>query len=693
MIPTQTLTPATQTQPAPTTLDPILQEILLHKFTAITEEMAITLQRSARTTYVKEAGDFGTALATPDGHFFCYPAVMGVSGFLDSDIGPTVAAVPDLEPGDVIITNHPYDSEGLATHMPDLHLIRPIFHQGRIIAHAWDFIHSADIGGAVPSSISPRFRDLFEEGFQIPPMKLVRAGQMNEDFLRLYRANCRTPDVNLGDIKAMLAALRVADRRILEIVDQYGADTLLAAQAALADYAATKALTVQRSIPDGTYAFWDFLDDDYNSPVPVRVRCELTVRDGHVHLDFAGSDPQVSAAYNIPTAGKRHPWLTLKMMHFIFSNDRSIPLNHGVFRHMTVNAPRGSILNPEPPAAVGIRSATAIRVNEALMGAVAAARPELIPAPSGGIMIPLVLVEQDEFTGKRSVLVLQSLVGGTGARHGSDGVDGRDSSLANQRNTPIEKTEEEAEAVITDYALRPDSGGPGRWRGGTGVAFSVRIAKPGSAILGRGMERFVFPPWGMDGGYPGAKARVLVNPGTPQEIDLGKIDIYHPEPGDIVTILTPGGGGHGDPLERALDAVEEDVRMGYIAAASAEHDYGVVLRDDGSADPDETAALRARIRDKRPPRPAFDFGPERRAWEAVFDDATMTELNALLMRLGTSVRSQRRERLFLRVVPGLATGKGRALDTLIDDIAAARARLDAELTDLRQQVAHLNRED
>jgi N-methylhydantoinase B len=676
-----------------TAMDPILQEILLHKFTAITEEMAITLQRSARTTYVKEAGDFGTALATPDGHFFCYPAVMGVSGFLDSDLGPTIAAVPDLEPGDVIITNHPYDSEGLATHMPDLHLIRPIFHDGRIVAHAWDFIHSADIGGAVPSSISPRFRDLFEEGFQIPPMKLVRAGHMNEDFLRLYRSNCRTPDVNLGDIKAMLAALRVADKRVLEIVAQYGADTFATAQHALAEYAATKALAVQRTIPDGTYAFWDFLDDDYNSTIPVRVRCEMTVRDGQVHLDFAGSDPQVAAAYNIPTAGKRHPWLTLKMMHFIFSNDRSIPLNHGVFKHMTVNAPKGSILNPEAPAAVGIRSATAIRVNEALMGAVAAARPELIPAPSGGIMIPLVLVEQDEVSGERSVLVLQSLVGGTGARHGSDGVDGRDSSLANQRNTPIEKTEEEAEAVIVDYALRPDSGGPGRWRGGTGVVFSVRIAKPGSAILGRGMERFVFPPWGMNGGYPGAKARVIVNPGTEAEIDLGKIDIYHPEPGDIVTILTPGGGGHGDPLDRMADDVATDVRLGYVSADAAVRDYGVVLGADGRADPARTEALRARLRQERGPRPAFDFGPERRAWEAVFDDAAMIELNALLMRLGTSVRGQRRERLFKRVVPGLAEGKGKALDTLLDNPAEARARLESELDGLRAQVATLNRED
>jgi N-methylhydantoinase B len=197
----------------------------------------------------------------------------------------------------------------------------------------------------------------------------------------------------------------------------------------------------------------------------------------------------------------------------------------------------------------------------------------------------------------------------------------------------------------------------------------------------------------MNGGYPGAKARVIVNPGTEAEIDLGKIDIYHPEPGDIVTILTPGGGGHGDPLDRMADDVATDVRLGYVSADAAVRDYGVVLGADGRADPARTEALRARLRQERGPRPAFDFGPERRAWEAVFDDAAMIELNALLMRLGTSVRGQRRERLFKRVVPGLAEGKGKALDTLLDNPAEARARLESELDGLRAQVATLNRED
>ena len=670
-------------------LDPVTIEIFFHKFTAITEEMAITLQRSARTTYVKEAGDFGTALATPEGRFFAYPNFLGVSGFLDSNVGPMISRIERLEPGDVIITNHPYESEGLATHMPDLHLVQPIFHNERIVAYAWDFIHSADIGGGVPSSISPKFTDLFQEGLQIVPMKIVKAGVLNEDFLNFYRANCRTPDVNLGDINAMLAALRVAEKRILGLIERHGVSTLFQAQNDLVEYAGLKALNVQKTIPNGTYEFWDYLDDDYNSNIPVRVRCKMAVNDGLVHLDFTGSDPQVDAAYNIPTSGKRHPWLTLKLMHFIFSNDRSIPLNHGVFNNITVEAPFGTIVNPEPPAAVGIRSATAIRLNEALVGAMTQAQIGLMPAPSGGIMIPSVLVEQDSKTGARQVMVLQSLVGGTGARQGADGVDGRDSSLANQRNTPIEKTEEEAAAKITEYALRKDSGGPGEWRGGTGVVFSVRIAKDGSSVLGRGMERFVFRPWGIAGGKPGERARVVVNLGLPNEKELGKLDIFNAEPGDIVTIMTPGGGGFGDPLKRPEEKVLEDVLFGYVSEKSALDDYGVVIRD-GNIQKSQTIEMREKKRCLKSGKQIYNFGPEREAWEQVFDDKNMCVLNSLLMQLGTPVRSKRRADIFYAVVPSLVEFSSSDLGSLIGDPKNAKSEFERQLDVLRSDVRELS---
>tara|TARA_A100001015_G_scaffold74576_1_gene82733 strand:- start:7071 stop:8321 length:1251 start_codon:yes stop_codon:yes gene_type:complete len=415
----------------------------------------------------------------------------------------------------------------------------------------------------------------------------------------------------------------------------------------------------------------------------------MVVNDGLVHLDFTGSDPQVDAAYNIPTGGKRHPWLTLKLMHFIFSNDRSIPLNHGVFNNITVEAPFGTIVNPEPPAAVGIRSATAIRLNEALVGAMTQAQMGLMPAPSGGIMIPSVLVEQDSKTGARQVMVLQSLVGGTGARQGADGVDGRDSSLANQRNTPIEKTEEEAAAKITEYALRKDSGGPGEWRGGTGVVFSVRIAKDGSSVLGRGMERFVFRPWGIAGGKPGERARVVVNLGLPNEKELGKLDIYNAEPGDIVTIMTPGGGGFGDPLKRPEEKVLEDVLFGYVSEKSALEDYGVVIQD-GNIQKSRTREMREKKRCLKSENQTYNFGPERDAWEQVFDDNNMCELNSLLMQLGTSVRSKRRADIFYAVMPSLAEFSSSDLGSLIGDPKKAKSEFERQLDVLRSDIRELS---
>ncbi len=656
-------------------LDTVLLEILYHKVKAATEEMSITLARTARTTYVKEASDFGTALATTRGKFFAYPETLGVSGFLDLDCGVAIRAIPDLEPGDVVITNHPYDSGGLSTHMPDLQLIRPYFHGDEIVCHGWDFVHSSDIGGGVPSSISPGFSELFQEGLQIPPMKLVKAGRMNDDFLALYRANCRIPDTNMGDIKAMLAALEVGRRRVEEIVARHGVETFRQCQIDLAEYARSKARAVQRRLPDGVYEFWDFMDDDFVSRIPVRVRLRMTVDDGLIHLDFAGTDPQVASAYNIPTGGLRHPWLTLKLMHLIASTDKTVPLNHGLFENITVSVPKGTILNPEYPAAVGVRHATAIRVNDALVGAIAKALPGVVPAPSGGTVVPTVLAETDPETGRRNVMVLQSLVGGTGARRGADGVDGRDSSLANLHNTPIERSEEDAGVVIEEYGLRRDSGGPGEWRGGTGLVFRFRILREGSAVLGRGLERLVFRPWGLAGGRPGATVRVVLNLGKPDERELGKLDMFVARKDDVVTFLTAGGGGFGDPFRRAAEAVLRDVRLGFVTEANAARDYGVVVRDD-AIDDAATSRLRTAPRAAASERD-FEFGPERPLWESVFDDATMNRLNAELLALPASMRTAARRRIFAEVTPRLPEIATIGMAAVIDDPPAQRARLAA----------------
>jgi len=636
-------------------LDPVLLEILNNKTTAATEEMGLALQRTGRTLYVKETADFGAALATVEGHFFAYPKTIGVSGFLDLDCGPTIAAVEELEPGDVIITNHPYESEGLATHGPDLHLLKPYFHDGKIVCFGWSFIHSSDVGGRVPSSISPVSKQLFEEGFMMPPMKLMRRGEFNADLLRLFKANCRTPDDNMGDIKAMLAALNVGQRRVAAIIEQHGIESFETGQQDLIEYAARKAKAVLKQIPNGTYHFTDYLDDDVVSDLPIRLRVALKSKDGQITLDFTGSDPQVEAALNVPTMGKRHAWLTVRLGAFILSHDETIPYNSGIFSDIDVVVPHGSLLNPRFPAAVGVRHATAIRVNDLLNGALGIALPRTMPACSGGVMIPLVLAEDDPQSGQSKVSVVEPMVGGTGARFGADGVDGRDSSISNMANNPIEMVEADSGVVVQEYALRSDSGGAGKWRGGVGLKLTVEVLNHGGQILARGMERFRFGPWGRHGGKAASLARTVLNMDSNHEHEIGKIDVLSIAKGDRLTVMTPGGGGFGDPFQRDPALVLQDVRLGFVSEEAARADFGVAIRG-GVIDTAETRRLRENGRSEN--ENGHDFGEARNAWEAAIDAASMDELNRILIRLPTSLCQRQRQDILTAVAQDLNSADG-----------------------------------
>lgn len=654
-------------------LDPTLLEILATKAAAAAEEMSFTLQRTGRTLYVKETADFSTGLVRHDGLFFAYPRTVGVAYFVALSCAATIRAVPDLEPGDVIVTNHPFKSDGLATHLPDLHIIQPYFHEGEIVCYGWCFIHSTDVGGRVPSSISPSNQDIFQEGLMIAPMKMVRRGELNPDFVTFLANNCRTPDDNLGDLKAMLASLKTGEQRVADIIEQHGLETFRAAQDDLIDYTAARAQAALRKIPDGRYAFWDYLDDDMVSNIPVRVRLAMTVEDGRVHLDFTGSDPEVPAAYNMPTGGKPHVWLTIQLISFICTQDKTILMNGGLLSPISVTTTPASIVHAEYPAAVGIRTAPGKRIMDITSGCIHQAGPGLVPAPRSGASAPLTLAEYDPDTGQRKVLVVQHMVGSTGGREGHDGIDARDSSLANLANNPLELVEADAGVLVQEYGIRPDSGGPGQWRGGVSQQITFEVLRDGGLILARGMERVRFQPWGVAGGKPGANQRAIMNRETDQERELGKVDALKVNTGDTVTILMPAGGGYGDPLFRDPEAVLRDVRQGFVSEEGAHRDYGVVMRA-GELDRPATETLRSQRRSNAP-AVLFDFGVERLAWEAVFDDATMTALNQLLFRLPRALRSERRQWLFSHALGELPRAGSRSLVEVLSDTAGIQQRL------------------
>ena len=652
--------------------DPVLLEILNNQIAAVCDEMCFTVQRSSRSNFVKEAADFGVGLCGPAGKTFGVPPSHSIQFLMDADWGPTLALMGDLEPRDVVITNDPYASQGMVTHLPDLHMAEPYFIHGRIVCFGWSIIHFTDVGGRVASSIAPSNTDLFQEGLRIPPMKIVKKGAINRDLVSVFTANCRTPDVNMGDVHAMLGSLAVGRRRIADLVTRHGLEVFLEAQEALADYAAAKARAVLQRLPNGTYVFWDYMDDDYYTPIPIRFRVAMTIENGEATLDFTGTDPQMRAAYNVPT-GERSWWFTVRLTSFLLTHDPSIPLNHGAFRPVTYVNPRGTCVNAEFPDPVGIRSAPARRLNDAVTGVLLAADADMMSAPSCGAGATLVLVENDaRLAGGRNVLVVEPVRGGMGASRGHDGVDARDATMSNMQNHPIENIEAEGKLIIREYDVYPDSGGPGRWRGGCGQLITLEILQDGGVIMIRGMERLRFPSWGVAGGRPGRPFRAVLNLGTDGAKDLTKIDELRVDRGDTITFMMPGAGGYGDPFLRDPVAVLDDVTRGVVTAAGAAGDFGVVI--DGEM-VDEAATRTLRDRRDETPSGLFDFGSERLLWERVFDDPTMLALNRGLMEVPKAVRYETRRRLFHAAVGDIPFAATATLESVLTDPQDARARL------------------
>ena len=307
-------------------LDPIKLEIIGKKFSAVLDEMYFAIQRASRSSYVKEAADFSTGVLDTDGNIFAYPPSATFNFLVDSYFVDTIRAFPDVEPGDVILTNDPYLSGGLSTHLPDFHLVRPYFHGDRLIGYGWSFVHCADVGGAVPTSMSPALTDIFQEGIRLPPLKLVKAGVLNEDDRLDHQGeHARARD---DDGRPQGDARRAEHRRdpLRTSWRTASASTTCSRRPQdLQDYAAAKSKDVFRKIPDGAYEFWDYMDDDFVSRIPVRIRVRVVAKDGEILLDLTGTDPQVKSAYNVPTMGQRIYWLTFRLTSFLTTFDPADP--------------------------------------------------------------------------------------------------------------------------------------------------------------------------------------------------------------------------------------------------------------------------------------------------------------------------------------------------------------------------------
>jgi len=659
-------------------IDRVTLQILANHCAAATESMAQTLFRTAHSTFVKETEDFTTGLATPDGKTFASPIDLGATWFFGLDYGRVLTMIDGYEDGDLCMTNDPY-SGFVCTHSPDVHLWKPIFHKGEIMCYAVGHVHNTDVGGAVPASLSRANVEVHQEGIRVPPVKLYRRGELNRDVLDIMLLNVRMREQNWGDLKAEIAAMKTGERKVHEMIARFGPDVFREGIKDLLDYGEQQARNVIRKIPKGEYFFADYIDEDSVGGYPCRIAVNLIVNDGELVLDFTGSDPQLTSSINIPTGGDaHHALLMVPVMYVLYALDRSILLNAGLLRTASAILPKGTIVNPVFPAAVGMRSLSCMRLQSTVFGAFAQALPDVVPAACGDGGPLINLRTTDSRTGRRLMANLDPITGGGGGTSTRDGTEGSGANFGFLKNTPVEINEAEVPVKILRYGLAPDSGGAGRFRGGTGTTLEFQVSSPDTIVTARNRDRSRFTPWGSCGGDAGKPSAFLLNPGTNHEVNLGNTDVVTVQPGDIVRITSAGAGGWGNALEREPARVLEDVRRGFVSLAKAEAEYGVVIRD-GAVDETTTAALRVQ-RSAARRRNGFGYDPARLEFESVWTRRHYERLTALLAKLPVEWRFFIKHRVFeamerLPVVQRTTTGD--EVERAFRQVAGQYAQLNA----------------
>ncbi|UPJ47887.1 hydantoinase B/oxoprolinase family protein [Bradyrhizobium sp. 200] len=653
-------------------------QILANYCIAAAESMAFTLARTAHSTFVKETEDFSCTIMTPDGQTFASPRTLGATWYSGLDYGPLLKLIDSYEPGDVCFTNDAY-SGYVATHTPDIVMWKPVFHEGELICFVGGHIHNTDMGGAVPASLSRTLTEIHQEGIRFPPMKIVRGGAVDESLLSLMETNVRVPEQNRGDLKAQLASLATGERKMIEIAERFGRVRFRVGIEALLAYSEQQARAIVRTIPDGEYFFADYADEDAAiDGKPMRIALTLRVRDGELVLDFTGSDPQLSSSLNVPTGGReRHVLPLVGLNYVLYSLNPDLLLNAGMLRVARCILPEGSVLNPQPPAAVGMRSLTCMVLQVVVLGAFSRATPQRLPAcPSSGMSI--LNVKTMDRDGRTVMASIGPIGGGAGGAPNADGSDGSGANSAFLRNTPVEINEAEVPIRVRRYGLVPNSGGAGKYRGGLGTVMEFQIFSPNTLVTARNRDRSHFSAWGVLGGMAGRTSTFTRNPGSPCEENLGNIDLVNCRPGDIIRCEGGGGGGYGDPYERAPAKVLEDVRRGYVRLADARELYGVAIRD-GLVDEAETSRIRdTRSRHATPEH--FSYGAVRVAHETKWTEARYVVLTRRLAELPVSWRFFLKHQVFDALEARIPLGEAPDGPDVIDDVFDALIRRYPELS-------------
>jgi N-methylhydantoinase B/oxoprolinase/acetone carboxylase alpha subunit len=512
-------------------------EIFRNLFVSIAEEMGVVLKRTAFSSNIKERRDYSCALYDADAETIAMGDHMPVHlGAMPESVRSALAS-HTLEPGDVVFLNDPFRG---GTHLPDITSVSGVFLDDatKPAYYLATRAHHSDVGGMSPGSM-PLASEIYQEGLRIPPVKLVRRGEFDDDLLQVILANVRTPDERRGDLGAQLAAHRVGERRLLEATSKYGPEIISRRMADLKDYAERIMRARIAAIPDGDYKFADFLDDDGFTDAPIRIACTIGIAGETAVVDFSDSDRQTRGGVN----ANRAVTISATMYAFRCLIQEAVPYNAGLMRPIEVITRPGTVVDAQAPASVAAGNVeTAQRLVDVLLGALAQALPGIVPAASSGTMNNVALGGVDPSSGK-PFAYYETIAGAMGATASSDGLSGVHTHMTNSLNTPVEALEQTYPLLIRKYSIRGGSGGAGEHKGGDGVIRDYEFLADADVTLLS--ERRKRAPYGLLGGDPGARGRNLLN-GEPLP-SKGSRRIRR---GDRLRIETPGGGGYGAPSQK-----------------------------------------------------------------------------------------------------------------------------------------------
>jgi len=562
----------------------ITDEIIRGSLVAITDEMKTNLMRTAYNPIIYEALDYTVGLFDTNGDTVSIG--LGLPMFIKG-LSETVKAkiahwgLKDLRPGDVLLTNDAYVT---GSHLNHIVLTVPVFHDGRVVAFSSSMAHWIDIGGV----LGGRTTDIYAEGLQIPFVKVVKEGTEDSEILAFIAMNVRRPELAFGDYRAQLAAIRTGELRLSAMLNRYGADTVMASIQRMYAHSEALAKSAVAKVPDGVYSAETVMDDDGVSDTPIPIKVTVTIDDDRMIVDLSEISPQVAGYFNSgPAAGRSASQVAFKCL----TTPLQMPINEGAFRPLEVILPPGRVISAERPAAMQWWMTIPVTVVDTIFKALATAMPEQVHAAHHADL-NIAHISGIDDDGRFFQDLVNIPGGGWGAGAHADGMPATVCiNDGDTHNTPVEANEARLPILVETYRLRPDSGGPGRHRGGLGVQMTTQVLC--ISRFSAGIERTRSAPWGLDGGGPAAANEVRYSVGgVPVVPPTGKVDATMLSPGDYITIRSGGGGGYGDPRLRPVDDVRRDVLEGYVSATTARTAYGVAIDDDGRINHDETRVLR-----------------------------------------------------------------------------------------------------